>query len=142
MTTLTYPPEMAGFRPHGAGTAHLFSGDGAIYHAVLGHIEGREGTFYVWVWKEGAGGALTHIPVVDPPNNAPTLVAVNGRIILYGVREIGPNQRIVVRRDIAPYIDPVAFAVYNSNGGTAAGLRQILAALTKENQRLEPLVGD
>lgn len=108
--TLTYPPEMTGFRPHGTVTAHVQSADGAIFHAVLGGIGDDKTTFRVWVWKEAPGGALSLIAITEPPNNSPSFVVRGGQLVLCGVRETAPGQREVVERDVPGFV-PLSSAI-------------------------------
>jgi len=106
--TLTYPPEMAGFRPHGTGRASIQGGDGTIFHAALGGIGDDKASFKVYVWSEKLDGTLALISVTDPPNNAPSFYTVGGRLVLTGVLETAPNMRILVERDIPGYLVPNA----------------------------------
>jgi hypothetical protein len=106
--TLTYPPQMANFRPHGAVTAHIQDGAGVIFHAALGSIGDDKTSFRVYVWSEAPTGTLALIPIVSPPNNAPSFAVVGGRLMLCGVQETAPDVRSIVERDVPGFVAPAS----------------------------------
>lgn len=130
---LTYPADMPGFKPYTVSSAHIQSADETIYHAALGSLGDDKATFRVYCWTEKPDGTLTQLELDAPPNNAPTFAVVNGRLILYGVLDDSAGRRLI-QCDVGPFVDRVAWAIYNANGAIAG-------ALTRENQRLALLAG-